>query len=75
MHQGHLIKKLNKLYGEQDKGLTTYKMPGTPSVVLVHQTDNNEVVSNEEHEQYRTGVGMLLYLVKHTQPDIANAVR
>ena len=35
LHQGRLIKKLNKLYGEQVKGLTTYKMPGTPSVGLV----------------------------------------
>ena len=51
LNQGHLIKNLNKLYGEQDKGLTTYKMPGTPSVGLVRPTDNNEVVSQEEHEQ------------------------
>ena len=50
-------------------------MPGTPSVGLVRPTDKNEVVSNEEHEQYRTGVGMLLYLVKHTRPDVANTVR
>ena len=75
MHQGHLIKKLNKLYGEQVKGLTTYKMPGTPSVGLMRPTDKNEVVSKEENEQYRTGVGILLYLVKHTRPYIANAVR
>ena len=50
MHQGHLIKKLNKIYDEQVKGLTTYKMPGTPSVGLVRPTDKNEVVSKEDHE-------------------------
>ena len=49
-HQGHLIKNPNKLYGEQVKGLTTYKMPGIPSVVPVRPTDKNEVVSKEEHE-------------------------
>ena len=75
MHQGHLIKNINKIYGEQVKGFTTYKMPDTTSVGLVHPTDKNKVVSKEDHEQYRTGVGILLYLVKHMQPDIANSVR
>ena len=75
MRQGNLIKKINNIYGKPVKGLTTYKMPGTPSVGLVHPTDKNEVVYKEYHEQYRTGVGMLFYLVKHTRPDIENAVR
>ena len=68
MHQGHLIKKL---YGEQVKGLTTYKMPGTP----MRPTDKNEVVSKEEHEQYRTDVSIVFYLIKHMGPDIENVVR
>ena len=63
-HQCHLIKKINTLYDEQVKGLTTYKMSGTPSVGLVRPTDKNEMVSKEDHEQYRTGVGMLMYLIK-----------
>ena len=75
MHQGYLIKKINNIYGKQVKGLTDYKITGTPRVGLVHPNDKNEVVSKEDHQQYRYGVGMLLYLVKQTQPDIANAVR
>ena len=50
-------------------------MPGTPSVGLVCLTDKNEVVSKEEHEQYSNSVGMELYLLKHTRPDIAKAAR
>ena len=49
MHQGRLIKMISNIYGEQVKGLTTYNMPGTPSVRLVRPTDKNKVVSNEEH--------------------------
>ena len=38
-------------------------------------TDDVERLDKEKHSRYRTGVGMLLYLVKHSRPDIANAVR
>ena len=47
LHQGHLIKKLNKLYGKQVKGLTAYKMLGTPSVGLVRPTEKKKVVYKE----------------------------
>ena len=50
LHQGHLIKNLNKLYDEQVQGLTTYNMPSTPSVGLVRPTDKNGVVSKDDHE-------------------------
>merc|ERR1712139_32645 len=32
-------------------------------------------ISAEDQKLYRSGVGMLLYLVKHSRPDIANPVR
>ncbi len=32
-------------------------------------------MDGEKHALFRSGVGLLLYLVKHTRPDIANAVR
>ena len=32
-------------------------------------------MSSEEHETYRSGVGTLLYLTKHSRPDICNPVR
>ena len=34
-----------------------------------------KIVDEEKHALCRSGVGMLLCLVKHTRPDIANAVR
>jgi hypothetical protein len=33
------------------------------------------MVPTEIHSLYRTGKGMLVFLVKHPRPDIANAVR
>ena len=33
------------------------------------------MITKEEQKLYRSGTGKLLYLVKHSRPDIANAVR
>jgi hypothetical protein len=35
----------------------------------------DNVLSPKDQTKYRSGVGMLLYLVKHSRPDISNAVR
>jgi hypothetical protein len=35
----------------------------------------DNVLSLKDQTKYRSGVGMLLYLVKHSRPDISNAVR
>ena len=34
-----------------------------------------EIVDAETHAIYRSGVGMLLYLIKHSRPGIANVVQ
>ena len=73
IHQPHLIKKLEKKFGSMVEGLMEYKTPGTP-----HQTITRDVavkISDDDQKLYRSGVGMLLWLVKHSRPDIANAVR
>ena len=36
---------------------------------------NFEKVTKEEQSKYCTGVGMLLFLIKHSRPDIANCTR
>ena len=73
IHQPHLITKLEKKFGEYVKGLQKFKTPGTPGLGTLRNT--KIIVGKVEHALYRSGVGMLLYLVKHTRPDISNAVR
>ena len=73
IHQPHLITKLEKVFGKFVKGLQVYKTPGTPGLATLRNAKTT--VDAEKHAMYRSGVGMLLYLVKHTRPDIANAVR
>ena len=73
--QPHLIANLEKKFGDKVKNLRVYKTPGTPGVHQVRELDAKLAIGKKEQTEFRSGVGMLLYLVKHSRPDIANSVR
>ena len=70
--QPHLIKKMEKKFEKYMKDMREYKTPGSQGITILRNPE--ETVSGEKHALYRSGTGMLLYLVKHSRPDIANAV-
>jgi hypothetical protein len=41
----------------------------------MNHKDADPLISSEKQTQFRMGVSMLLYLVKHPRPDISNSVR
>jgi hypothetical protein len=49
-------------------------VPATPGNILM-KCENSDKLNPKKHSRYQTGVGKLLYLAKHTRPDIANTVR
>jgi hypothetical protein len=49
--------------------------PGAPKYVVLRPEKGDPLLTPEQQTKYRSGVGMLLYLVKHSLPDISNAVR
>ena len=73
--QPHLIANLNRKFGKLVEKLRVCKTPGTPGYGVSRPTDDEQMISMAEQSLYRSGIGMLLYLVKHSRPDIANAVR
>jgi hypothetical protein len=74
--QPHMIKKMiENTFGEMVKRNQNYEMPSTPHHQIVKPTKEMGKLTDEEQKLYRTGVRMLLYLVKYSRPDIANAVR
>ena len=64
-----------KTFNKEIKNLKVFAMPGTPSFQIARPEGKDKVIGKEKQSKYRTGVGMLLFLVKHSQPDIANCTR
>mmetsp|Transcript_12501 Transcript_12501/g.19266 ORF Transcript_12501/g.19266 Transcript_12501/m.19266 type:complete len:196 (-) Transcript_12501:300-887(-) len=53
-----------------------YLTPGTPGYTsCLKDITEKDALKEGRMERYRSGVGMLLNLVKHSRPDIANPVR
>jgi transposase InsO family protein len=74
LHQSHILKSIRKEFGKDVEKMQEYKTPGTPGHGQV-RGEEGVTVSSDEQRRFRMGVGKLLYLVKHTRPDIANSVR
>jgi hypothetical protein len=66
---------LEKTLGQLIKNLKEYKTPAAPKTTIVRPKPDNPLISPDNQKLYRSGVGMLLYLVKHSREDISNATR
>ena len=73
--QPHLIKNLEKKFGRLVWDVHSLKTPGTPKFLIVWPMEENKKTSTEDQWDYQSGIGNLLYLVKHLHPDLANATR
>ena len=75
LKQSHIIKGLLKKFNDLTRGKKTYDCPGTPHKNIIRGSEDDKYIDTERQKVYRSGVGILLYLVKHTRLDIANATR
>ena len=57
------------------KDIKNYKTPGTPNLSIIEYTDDSDNISAEDQKLYQLCGGMLLYLVMHSCPNIANSVK
>ena len=73
--QPHMIQKLESELGKETPSGQNCKTPGSPQFLLVLCKDDTNKLVPAKHKRCRLGVGMLLWLVKHSKPNIANAVR
>ena len=73
--QPSIIKSLEQEFGERAMKERLSMTPGTPRFTARRLENKEGKVNAEDHETYRSGVGTLLYLTKHSRPDISNPVR
>ena len=73
LHQARLITKLEAEFGEE----CGKKVVRTPMSVNSHVVRplEGEKLNEKDQTKYMSGTGTLLYLVKHSRPDLSNAVR
>ena len=70
--QPHLDKNLENKFGGLVHKVWSHKIRGTHKFLIVRPKEENEKINQWD---YRLGVGMLLYLVKHLRPNLTNATR
>jgi hypothetical protein len=75
IQQPKLLKNLNQTFSKLVENVRVYKTPATPKTTIVRPKEGYSLISAEQQKLFRSGVGMLIYLVKHSRPDISNAVR
>ena len=73
--QPSIIKSLEPKFGERAMKERLSMTPGTPRFTARRLENEEDKVNAKDHETYRSGVGTLLYLTKHSRPDISNPVR
>ena len=73
--QPSIIKSLEQKFGERAMKERFSLTPGTPRFTARRIENPDDKVNSQDHEIYRSGVGTLLYLTKHSRPDICNPVR
>jgi hypothetical protein len=73
--QPHFIKNLEMKFGDEIMNLSIYGTPGTPRFKIERPSENSDRIDPDLQARYRSGVGMLLFLIKYSRPDFTNVVR
>ena len=75
LSQPELIEKLLFVFKEDIKSGRDCKTPAGAGTKVMRPENNEGLLDDKQQSKYRSGVGSLLYLLKHSRPDLANSVR
>ena len=76
--QPHLLKSLKKKYSNELKRARLPITPGTPGLVLHKlkgEENEEQKLSETEQKILQSGTGSLIYLLKHSRPELSNSIR
>jgi hypothetical protein len=66
IHQPKLLKHLHEEFKHLIGKPKQYKTPAGPKTCIIRPAPEDKLIKKQEQTIYRSGVGMLLYLVKHS---------
>ena len=72
--QSNIIKSLSDKFGYLVEDLKSPKTPGTPGLSVV-KPEEKDLMDAEDQTMYRSSTGILLYLTKHSRPNISSPTR
>lgn len=75
LSQPDLIKKMIEKFKDKIKDMKEYETPAPASSHVVRCTEEEDGLTEDEQKDFRSGVGSLLYLLKHSRPELSNSVR
>lgn len=75
LSQPDLIKKMIDKFEDKIDKLREYDTPAVASSHVLRRGEDEEGLNEAEQQDFRSGVGSLLYLLKHSRPDLSNSVR
>ena len=52
-----------------------YESPVSTGYAVVRPVEGEPILSEEMQTRYRSGIGILMFLIKYSRPDISNAVK
>jgi hypothetical protein len=74
--QPHTINSLEAKFGKEVEGKKANKTPGTQMFKIISPNNDDEnIMDSNLQTRHRPGVEILLFLTKHSRPDICNIVR
>ena len=75
IYQPDLINNTTQYFNKDVKSLISFNNPDTPHQGIVRNKETDKKISYDLQNRYSSGVVSLLYLFKHSQPELSNAVR
>lgn len=75
LHQNKIIDRLDTYFFKELMNTKNTSTPAKPGLVTQRPEDGDPLMHESMKKKYRSGVGTLLYLVKHSRPDLCNVTR
>jgi hypothetical protein len=72
--QPNLIEKLDKEYEDHKLGRVPTTL-GTPKLIIYKAKKDDDLLNDKLQFKFRSGVGSLMHLLKHSRPELSNCIR